>query len=60
MPTRCPGVPEDVLVPRNTWSDKEGYDRAAHKLAAMFHKNFRKYAEGAGADVAAAGPKVAD
>ena len=40
MPTSCPGVPEEILNPRNTWQDKEAYDVAADKLADMFRKNF--------------------
>jgi phosphoenolpyruvate carboxykinase (ATP) len=40
MPTSCPGVPSEILNPRNTWEDKAAYDAAAEKLRAMFHKNF--------------------
>lgn len=44
IPTSCPEVPDEVLYPRNTWSDKEAYDRQAQKLADMFEENFRKFA----------------
>ena len=40
MPKSCPGVPAEILDPRNTWSDKDGYDVAAEKLVAMFRANF--------------------
>ncbi len=40
MPTTCPGVPSEILNPRNTWEDKEAYDAAAEKLRGMFQKNF--------------------
>ena len=40
MPKSCPGVPAEVLNPRNTWDDKSAYDAAADKLKAMFRKNF--------------------
>src|SRR5687768_17006977 len=30
--TKVPNVPEEVLVPRNTWSNKQAYDQAAQKL----------------------------
>jgi phosphoenolpyruvate carboxykinase (ATP) len=40
IPTSCPGVPSDVLLPRNTWADKEAYDARAHKLACDFALHF--------------------
>jgi phosphoenolpyruvate carboxykinase (ATP) len=40
MPKSCPGVPAEILNPRNTWSDKDAYDRAAEKLRDMFRDNF--------------------
>ena len=43
MPVSCPGVPDQVLDPRNTWSDKEKYDEAAKRLSALFRKNFEKF-----------------
>ncbi|MDQ2731798.1 MAG: phosphoenolpyruvate carboxykinase (ATP) [Armatimonadota bacterium] len=43
IPSHCPGVPDDVLQPRNTWKDKTGYDRAARQLASDFEKNFAQF-----------------
>lgn len=40
MPKSCPGVDAAILNPRNTWTDKEGYDATATKLRDMFRKNF--------------------
>ena len=40
MPTSCPGVPSEILNPRNTWADKDAYDATAQKLLTMFHENF--------------------
>ena len=40
MPQGCPGVPPEILNPRNTWKDKAGYDAQAQKLRDMFRKNF--------------------
>ena len=44
IPVACTGVPEEVLNPRNTWSDKAKYDETARKLVGMFKENFAKYA----------------
>jgi phosphoenolpyruvate carboxykinase (ATP) len=57
VPTLCKGVPSEILIPRNTWSDKAAYDRQANKVGALFRKNFEKYADKASAEVLAAAPK---
>ena len=54
--TECPSVPSEILVPRNAWADKAGYDAAARKLSDLFKENFKKYEAGATAEVKAAGP----
>jgi len=53
-----PGVPDEVLTPRNTWADKAAFDAQAAKLAYMFAQNFEYYADGVAPEVAAAGPIV--
>ncbi|MCB9356772.1 MAG: phosphoenolpyruvate carboxykinase (ATP) [Saprospiraceae bacterium] len=58
MPDSCPGVPADILNPRNTWADKNAYDRMANQLANEFVKNFEKYADQAKEDILAAAPRV--
>ncbi len=58
VPTGAPGVPSEVLIPRQTWKDKHAYDATAAKLAQLFNDNFRKYADRAGPEVLAAGPKA--
>jgi phosphoenolpyruvate carboxykinase (ATP) len=58
VPQRCPGVPDQVLQPRNTWSDSAAYDAMARKLAGLFTENFREYEDRASEEVRAAGPKV--
>ncbi len=42
VPKHCPGVPSEVLFPRNTWEDKEAYDARARKLAHDFSAHFDK------------------
>jgi len=60
MPTDVPSVPSGLLNPRNAWADPTAYDAAANKLAAMFVKNFEKFADQASAEVLAAAPKSKD
>lgn len=55
IPAHVPGVPDEVLVPRNTWADKEAYDKQAQSLAKEFHKNFEKFTN-ASDDIKQAGP----
>ena len=38
-----PGVPAEVLTPRQTWADPPAYDAQARKLATMFRENFEQY-----------------
>ena len=58
IPKSCPGVPSDVLVPRQTWQNGENYDSTADKLASMFNKNFERYADGVSEEVNAAAPNI--
>jgi phosphoenolpyruvate carboxykinase (ATP) len=60
VPTSCPEVPDRFLDPRATWSDGDGYDRAADRLARMFAANFLAFSDGVGDEIAAAGPRVPD
>jgi phosphoenolpyruvate carboxykinase (ATP) len=56
MPLTCPGVPSEVLDPRNTWADKAAYDVQAKMLAGEFANNFAKYADNVSDEVRQAGP----
>ncbi len=56
IPTGCPGVPAEVLKPRDTWANAAGYDRQAAKLARMFVENFKTFESSVTAEVLAAGP----
>jgi phosphoenolpyruvate carboxykinase (ATP) len=56
IPLSCPDVPAEILNPRNSWADKEAYDRTAADLAARFEANFAKF--DASEAIRAAGPKA--
>lgn len=57
VPTSCPNVPEELMIPANTWKDKAAYEEKAKELARSFVENFKKYNK-MPADVVDAGPKV--
>ena len=56
VPVECPGVPEDVLIPKNTWIDKDSYTLSANKLAQMFVDNFKRFDDSD--EIRIAGPKI--
>ena len=43
IPTACPGLPGEILNPRNAWGDKAAYDATAQKLVEMFRHNFEQF-----------------
>lgn len=43
VPECIPDVPVELLSPRNTWDDKEGYDHQARKVVGMFVENFNTF-----------------
>jgi phosphoenolpyruvate carboxykinase (ATP) len=53
-----PGVPSEMLWPRDTWTDRAAYDTTAKKLARLFVENFKQYESGASAEVRAAAPSL--
>jgi phosphoenolpyruvate carboxykinase (ATP) len=59
VPTSCPGVPDEILTPRETWADKAEYDKVAMDLAQRFIKNFEKFNGTATDDMRSGGPLVA-
>ncbi|MGZ3924729.1 MAG: phosphoenolpyruvate carboxykinase (ATP) [Flavisolibacter sp.] len=58
IPKQVAGVPGEILVPRNTWSDKSSYDNKAKFLASLFVKNFEKYASGVSKEILDAAPTL--
>lgn len=58
IPTKCPGVPNDILIPRDVWHNDDSYNKSAQHLAGLFHKNFEKYRDQATPEICKAGPRV--
>ena len=58
VPQSCPGVPKNIMNPRDTWADKEAYDETAKKLAGMFQENFSKKYPNMPKEIVEAGPKA--
>ncbi len=56
QPRVCPNVPTEVLSPRATWNNDEGYYKTATKLSTFFRENFKKFEEQASAEILAGGP----
>ncbi|MDX1661941.1 MAG: phosphoenolpyruvate carboxykinase (ATP) [Gemmatimonadota bacterium] len=57
VPDHVPGVPDEILNPRNTWDDEEAYDAKARELARRFRENVERY-ESMPEEIVAAGPEA--
>src|SRR5687767_15752666 len=58
-PVSVPGVDQGILDPRQTWADRDDYDRTAARLVDLFVENFAQFAEHVDEGVRQAAPKVA-
>ena len=58
FPLHCPDVPDEILDPKNTWSDKSAFDETAKKLAGQFNENFAAFADQASEAIKGAGPVI--
>ena len=57
IPITCPNIPSDILIPVNSWENKEEYYQTAKSLANRFNENFKKYNH-INKEVIASGPKI--
>ena len=57
VPEECPNVPANVLLPRNTWADKNLYDETKKKLITLFTENFKQFETNVNSAILNAGPK---
>ena len=60
VPDAVPGVPSEILTPRNAWPDKEAYDAKAKQLAEAFLKNIEKYNDSSRGNIMAGAPKIVE
>ncbi len=58
VPTTCPEVPDEILDPMNTWTNKSAYIGKSIQLAHSFHLNFEKFAAEASEDILNGGPLI--
>jgi phosphoenolpyruvate carboxykinase (ATP) len=58
IPEHVPDVPDQVLNPRQTWSDPLAYDEQARSLVAKFQENFKTFENQVSAQVIASGPTL--
>ncbi len=56
VPKSCPEVPSELLDPKNTWTDKDAYDKSANELAKRFAENSEGFSEVA-QEILTAGPR---
>lgn len=59
VPVAVPGVDSAILDPRQTWADKDEFDRTAAKLVDLFCDNFEQFAEHVEEGVRQCQPRVA-
>jgi phosphoenolpyruvate carboxykinase (ATP) len=59
VPEHVPGIPAEVLDPRQSWADKAAYDRMARHLVERFEENFASFEGGVGEEVRAAAIRAA-
>ncbi len=46
VPTKCTGVPADVLAPETQWKDRGQFYETLQRLARLFMQNFNMFMDG--------------
>jgi phosphoenolpyruvate carboxykinase (ATP) len=57
VPVHVPGVEDQILDPRSTWTDPQAYDRTAAHLVELFVQNFAQFADQVDEGVRQAAPQ---
>lgn len=58
VPKTCPGVPQNVLYPGQSWTNEDDYWKRYRQLAARYIDNFKKFSANCTPEVRAAGPTL--
>lgn len=57
IPLTCPGVPNEILSPRETWQNDKAFYKKANELAGRFKENFNKFRAEASEEILAGEPQ---
>lgn len=58
VPKAISGIPNDILIPKMGWENKQLYDDTLASLARKFKGNFLRYDNNSSKSIEAAGPKI--
>ena len=60
VPIKLQGISTEILNPRETWDNKNDYDKQAQKLANMFIENYKQYISNEYTDYSNHGPSLSN
>lgn len=58
IPKECPGVPTEILQPKQVWENKGEYRKKLENLARSFISNFEKFETGSDQSILEGAPKI--